>query len=552
MNKVTIITLFIFALTGYSKAQIIGFCEHKVGLVLSMVSSTSLFCEGEDVSKVEQTFAGPICAKGRITPEFEDFFDGTKLILEPLYSGVGSVEYDPRKIDGIQSSKLNVGTDSETIFICYMSSPLNWRHKSIKFRFYIPPIDHNIKEVKIQLISEGTHYFYRVWRNNFRSPRVGWINYTFTPTHGYSLGRIDAVDHIMIGVTQQNNVQPAFILVNGLTVWDGRLKMPLYCCTFDDNYMKQYEAAMYALSRGIPVSLFINKNYSDGIGVGSVEGMTLVQNQALEKAGCVHINHGVSHSPPKDRGDGVIDLWSNPETPIADLIADIEDNRQWMDENGLGFGAGIFGSPREWWLPHHEEHLKPYMFGRPRQGRGMGDYGLLTMWDENTEIRSGNDTNLANAYKMLKSNVGTLLWTPGTYPLGTLREWTDGKIYEVNDTSGTSEEPPHADWTYVRDRGPEDEGDRAIHIEVWHHYPDGYSSGIHEGNLQDFKDYIDVVAKHIAAGRLKAVDLRDLYENYLYTLKPANSIPGDLDYNGAVDIDDFAIMSRNWLADPNE
>jgi hypothetical protein len=148
---------------------------------------------------------------------------------------------------------------------------------------------------------------------------------------------------------------------------------------------------------------------------------------------------------------------------------------------------------------------------------------------------------------MLKNNVGTFLWTPGTYPAGTLREWTDGKIYEVANTSGTSENPSHADWTYVRDRGSEDEGDRAIQIDVWHRFAAGHPGAVSEGSMQDFKDYIDVVAAHIAAGRLRAVDIRELYENYLYTTKPADTIPGDLNYDGIVNLDDFVIMSENWL-----
>lgn len=518
-------------------------------ICLSLPCFAGLLGEGVDTSKVQETFAGPVCAKGRVTPEFEDFFDGGGIILVPIHAGVGSVEYDERNIEGLQSTKLNITGESLTNFRCYLSPALNWKHKSIKFRFYIPPADHNIKQIIISLRSESIYYTYQVWHVTNKSPRTGWNEYTFTPTNAYKPGNLGAVDLIMIGVACQNSEQPAYILVNGLTVWDGRLKMPLYCCTFDDNYVLQYETAMYALSRGIPVSLFINKNYSDGIAVSSSEGMTLAQNQALEKAGCIHINHGVSHSPGKYAGGGVWDLWSNPQTPIADLIADIEINRQWMNENGLGFGAGIFGSPQEWWLDLHEQHLKPYMFGRPRQGLGMGRYGLLTMWDENTEIRSACDTHLANAYEMLKNNVGTLLWTPGTYPAGTLREWTDGKIYEVTNVSETSEDPSHSDWTYVRDRGPEDEGDRAIQIDVWHHFPDGHPGGISEGSMQDFKDYIDVVAASIAAGRLRAVDLRQLYENYLYTTKPANMIPGDLNYDGIVNLDDFVTMSQYWLTE---
>jgi hypothetical protein len=143
---------------------------------------------------------------------------------------------------------------------------------------------------------------------------------------------------------------------------------------------------------------------------------------------------------------------------------------------------------------------------------------------------------------MLENNVGTLLWTPGTYSVGTRREWTDGKIYQVTNAAGTSENPSHADWAYLRDRGPEDEGDSAIHLEVWHHYPDGSISGANEGSLQDFKDYIDVVAAHIAAGRLRAVDLRQLYENYLYSARPS-----DLNGDGTVNLEDFVIMSQNWL-----
>ena len=173
----------------------------------------------------------------------------------------------------------------------------------------------------------------------------------------------------------------------------------------------------------------------------------------------------------------------------------------------------------------------------------MGSYGLLTMWDENTEVRSACDTNLANAYKMLKNNVGTLLWTPGIYPQGTLREWTDGGIYEVTNPASTSENPSHADWTYLRQRGTQDQGDSTIQIDVWHHYhthPD-------EGSLQDFKDYIDVVAAHIAAGRLRAVDLRDLYENYLYSAAPPDTIPGDIDGDGKVNLNDFTLMAENWL-----
>ena len=437
----TMMFVILCALTGISKAQYGGLLGLKVDSIVTMSPFASLFREAADSSKIQQTFQGSVCAKGRVTPEYEDFFDATGLILEPQVAGLGAVEYDSRKIEGVQSTKLNDTGASGSLFACDISPALNWKHKSIKFRFYIPPTDHNILQIDLRLFSEGTQYNYTVWNVTRRSPRTGWIEYSFTPTNGYSLGDLVAVDGVTIKVLRQNNALPGYILVNGLTVWDGRLKMPLYCCTFDDNYIRQYEAAVYAISKGIPVSLFINKNYSDGIGVaGSSEGMTLAQNQALAKAGCIHINHSVGHSPT---------LWSNPNASVDDLIADIENNRQWMDQNGLGFGAGIFGSPQEWWLQHHEDNLKSHMFGRPRQGKGMGSNGLLTMWDENTEIRSANDTHLEYAYQMLRNNVGTLLWTPGNYPLGALREWTDGNIYEVTNASGTSQEPLHPDWNYV-------------------------------------------------------------------------------------------------------
>jgi hypothetical protein len=535
----------VWILIGNSVAQQGSVSLLKLGVAITKSHLSSLFCEGTDNSTIEKTFAGPVCAKGRVIPEFEVFFDGEGVELETMNPEVGSVEYDSRKIEGQQSTRLNAGSVNPTYFICTLSPPLNWKHKSLKFRLFIPSENHNIKQVYLLFRSEGSQYSYTIWKANSKSPRTGWIDYTFTPTQGASnLGNLIAVDRVAIGLLCQDPTQPAYILANGLTVWDGRLKVPLYCCTFDDNYIRQYEAAMYATSRGIPVSLFINKNRSDGVGVSAgSEGMTLAQNQALANAGCIHINHGVSHSPPRDQGDGVTDLWSNPDTPIDDLIADIQENRQWMEENGLGFGAGIFGSPQEWWLDHHEQYLKPYIFGRPRQGAGMGTHGLLTMWDEDTEVHAANDTNLERAYKMLESNVGTLLWTPGVYAEGFLREWTDGKIYQVTNPSGTSADPSHADWTYVRDRSEIDEGDRAIDIEVWHHY----SNYPPEGSLQDFKDYIDVVAAHIAAGRLRAVDLRQLYENYLYSVKPMDAIQGDLDFNGSVDLNDFVLMSQTWL-----
>lgn len=518
-----------FPLTVYSSAAVGYF--------------SSLFCTGADRSEIKPAFAGPVCAKGRVTPEFEVFFDGTDIVLVPQYSGVGYAEYDARKVEGVQSTKLNVGGVTASYFIAGISPMLNWTHKSIKFRFYIPPGDHNVQQVDIRLSSEGTQYTYVVWRSGSRSPRTGWIEYTFTPTHGYNPGAVHQVDRICITVLRQDAQKPAYILVNGLKVWDGRLRIPLYCCTFDDNYVRQYEAALYAAGKGIPISLFINKfcfddpNNPRGVAIGSV-GMSLAQNQELAQLGCVHINHGAEHKST---------LWRDPGVPIDYFINDLEDNRQWLDENGLGFGAGIFGSPQAWWLDHHEERLLAYMFGRPRLGRGMGTYGLLTMWDENTEIRSACDTNLADAYKMLEGNVGTLLWTSGFYPTGTLREWADGGIYEVVRSDGTSEEPPHADWAYRRERGPDDEGDRAIQIDVWHHYPDGSSSGVHEGSLQDFKDYIDVVAAHIAAGRLRAVDLRQLYESYLYTAVSSRTLRGDLNSDSTVDIHDFAVMAENWL-----
>lgn len=358
----------------------VGFCIAQCGIGaglnvhfgLTSHFFGSLFREGTDVSVIQPTFAGLVTAKGRVTPEVEDFFDGAGFIFTPQYSGVGSVEYDPRRIEGSQSTKLNVGGVTASYFITDISPALNWKYKSIKLRFYIPPGDHNLKQVNIRLRSEGTQYTYLVWRSANRSPRTGWIEYTFTPTHGYNPGKVDKVDRICIAVIRRDTQKPAYILVNGLTVWDGRLKMPLYCCTFDDNYIRQYEAAIYAGGKGIPMSLFINKfcfddpNNPRGVANGSV-GMSLAQNRELAQFGCVHINHGAQHNST---------LWRDPEVSIDYFIQDIEENHQWLNENDLGFGAGIFGSPQEWWLDHHEQYLKPYMFGRPRQGRGMGSYGL--------------------------------------------------------------------------------------------------------------------------------------------------------------------------------
>lgn len=93
-----------------------------------------------------------------------------------------------------------------------------------------------------------------------------------------------------------------------------------------------------------------------------------------------------------------------------------------------------------------------------------------------------------------------------------------------------------------------DGGDRAIQIDVWHQY--AYQAD--EGSLQDFKDYIDTVAVHIAAGRLRAVDLRELYTNYLYSTTPADAIKGDLNFDGIVNLDDFVIMSKNWLIEKED
>ena len=543
-------------LSGTSIAQSHVGLAHKAASGISAASKGSLFQQGTDISPIRPAFAGPICAKGRITPEFEDFCDGSGVVFQQTFSSAhGYVTYDDQNvIAGSQSTKivpLRPGGDGPSYFHYDFpnGTTYDWRHKSVKIRFFIPPENHNISFVYMRLRSYGQNALYPVWRAGSRSPRTGWIEYVFTPSQNYETADVSAVDRIQLLVQRGGDDHAeTYILVNGLTVWDGRLKTPLYCCTFDDNYIRQYEAAKHAASKGIPISLFINKFCFDdpenprGVANNTV-GMSVAQNQELAQLGCVHINHGVSHSPPRDAGDGVTDLWSNPNTQIEGLISDIENNRQWLNETGLGFGSHIFGSPQEWWLDHHEQHLRPYLFGRPRQGRGMGSYGLLTMWDEHTEVRSACDTHLANAYKMLQANVGTLLWTPGTYPQCTLREWTDGGIYEVANAAWTSETPAHADWTYLRQRSDEDEGDRAIQIEVWNHY----ASSQNEGTLQKFKDYMDVVAAHIAAGRLRAVDLRDLYENYLYTTTPPDTLPGDIDGDGKVDLNDFAIMAENWL-----
>ena len=617
-------------LTGTSIAQ------SRVGLALkaasgiSAATAGSLFEQGTDVSPIRPAFAGPVCAKGRVTPEIVDFCDGagvSPLIFVPNQEENVTV-YDDRKVEGLRSTKFNIeNIGSASSFFATLDSSKNFTRQSFWLRFYIPPENHNISSFQFGLRdSTGSIHRYIVWHHTRNACRTGWIEVTLTPSNesNYQWNppiSWNLIDRILITIFRQNNQLPAYVLINGVRVWDGRLITPLYCCTFDDNYLDQYQAAKYAISKGVPISLFINKNYSDGWGVTRQAGMTLAQNQELAELGCVHFNHGKSHSPPRvvteghkpiegfamgssgakteitvfdhgyNNGDSVLitgtthynthstaidkvmadtfeittayvpegpcgtvsrlttvnDLWSNPNTPIESLIADIEENRQWMIENGLGFGSHIFGSPQEWWLDHHEQYLRPYMFGRPRQGLGMGAYGLLTMWDEHTEVRSACDTHLANAYKMLQNNVGTLLWTPGTYPPGALREWTDGGIYEVTNPEGTSENPSHTDWSYLRDRGIEDEGDSAIQIDVWHHYGEGGSSGALEGTLQDFKDYIDVVAAHIAAGRLRVVDLRQLYENYLYTTTPPDTIPGDIDGDGKVDIKDFKILAENWL-----
>lgn len=51
-------------------------------------------------------------------------------------------------------------------------------------------------------------------------------------------------------------------------------------------------------------------------------------------------------------------------------------------------------------------------------------------------------------YEGVKLNI--LIWTAGTYPLDTVR-YRSGVIYKVTNVAGTSNQPPHADWTVVSD-----------------------------------------------------------------------------------------------------
>ena len=82
-KPVGLIMTIVCVLAGICQAQSGGVSGLRAKSAITISSFASLFREGIEVSRIERTFPGSVCAKGRITLEFEDFFDGTGIVLEP-------------------------------------------------------------------------------------------------------------------------------------------------------------------------------------------------------------------------------------------------------------------------------------------------------------------------------------------------------------------------------------------------------------------------------------------------------------------------------------
>ena len=112
------------------------------------------------------------------------------------------------------------------------------------------------------------------------------------------------------------------------------------------------------------------------------------------------------------------------------------------------------------------------MYGRPALGPGRAnEYRLMTAWDEHTDITCSTYSSVADSYAQLARQVGS----------------------------------PENNY---------EDAQRGIYMDLWH-----LSAGKHpnEGTPAQIKAYLDTVASHIAAGRLKAITYKELYENYLYS-----------------------------------
>jgi len=349
-------------------------------------------------------------------------------------------------------------------------APKDWSNMSFGLRYYIADKT-NITRITLQFASSldsSNSRVFMVWAAAGRQAKTGWIDYTSTMSAGgfTDTGTYDPKNIVRMSITVTKTAASPAVAVtfDYFRVWDGRLKTPLYICTFDDMHAGQYAAAAYAMSKGVPVTIFVCGKWSqEGKNVSGAPGLTLEQLKTLREAGHLIANHTWSHSTE----------WKNwsASTDLDFLESEIEQNTAWMIENGFGDGARIFGAPNEAIGTGFDRRFRKFYdinrfgYGMAQSGGDTHASGLTAIWDTMSEIRSCTDTNVARADLALAANVGT------------------------------------AANNYM-------DGDKAIQITVFH-YLDGT---VGTETLAQFKAHIDAVAAHVAAGRLRAVTLADLLQ----------------------------------------
>jgi peptidoglycan/xylan/chitin deacetylase (PgdA/CDA1 family) len=342
-------------------------------------------------------------------------------------------------------------------------APKNFANMSFGLRYYLTTTT-GLGTIKIIFGSSADFANSRTFTIldsvNSRHFKAGWLDYTGTMSAGAytDTGAFDPTNIVRVGIYVNKQWVPEIVTTfDYFRVWDGRLKMPLYCCTFDDMYSSQYAMAVYAISKGVPVTIFVcGSRSSQGFSVTNTDGLTMEQLKRLREAGHLIANHTWSHLAD----------WYNWSTDLDLLEREIVQNAEWMYENGFGDGARIFGAPYESFSTGYDRRFRKH-YDLNRFGAGMGGRparGLTTLWDVNSEVRTCGDTNITIANEGIVANVGT----------------------------------PENNYS---------DGDKAIQITVWHNMGGGG-----QPTVAEFKAHIDAVAAHVAARRLRAVTLADLLQ----------------------------------------
>lgn len=410
---------------------------------------------------------------------YEELFDGTSsfkttncsIANDPVNYMVGNT--------APVASKATCVNSGYTSFFCpqdVFTPAKNWAHMSWGIRFYIAPQDlPNIAFIQVSFSTDASFANSRkftAWNANGLCAKGGWNDYTGTIQSGVytDTGVFDqtCVCNYAIYIGKKSADSQPSVTFDYLRVWDGRLKTPLYCLTFDDNHINQNQAVAYANAKGIPATIYAIGGWTQiGVDVAGAPGLTIADLQRMKRAGNLIANHSFNHT---GWGSWNVNYASKLITYKTELIRNIE----WMLQNGFGDGARIFASPGGGFGTNYDIEFAGY-YDQIRVVYGMAGSGvhLTSLWDYNSELKVATQDNAANAALGLVKLIGTAA-----------NSYTDG--------------------------------DGAVLITVFHQI-DGLNGRI---SMTDYKAHIDAVAAFRDAGLLKCVTINRLLDEMEYITNP--------------------------------